>query len=1319
MDADASGLRRLIDGQVELDAATRRSVMSLINQQEQVERAARETAQSVEQSNREQARSYEMVERQVSVIRAQLDPYRAAQDRLNRELAEYNALAAQGHLTTRELAQATDMAQRSFQQTAVRLGVANDNIRLTRQQMLGLGYQVNDVATMLLMGASPFQIMASQGGQVLQVLQDGPGGVRGSLKAVGAQAVGLAARFAPVGLAIGAAALAVKGMQSEINATSDVMVSFGDVAMAIPQLIGSAIYDFLQPAIEAIAPWFATAWDIVKDGVRDVGNFIIREFAAQYEILKATIQSVVPAFIVAGEAAANGFITAINWMVEKAVSGINTIIEAANDLVQFLGGDAIAKELGFDITIGTIEAPELGELDLGGQKAVEDLDATWKGLRETLGEIADTDFMGRIFGAIQQQAIENATKRLEENEEALKKVKQEMEGFIDLADRLAEEMFPGNAAAAEAADLLDLMSRFGDKLTDIQRIAVEARIDEMFMASALGVRELTEETNRAGKSLAKAMDPVKDFFDGLLDVLYSSGDAFEKLISLGAEMGKKFAQMGLDRIWQSITGVGAGSGTTGRGTGSFIPEMAGGARAWSPVQSQTMGREIGNAIAPSITSSLNDNLSSFAAAIRKIESGSYAGNYSAQGPIIRSGSYAGDRAYGAYQVMGNNIASWTKEVLGHSLTISEFVADRAAQDAVFFKKFGASVDKFGSFADGASVWFSGRPLSRAGNSSDGYNTVPQYVQKAEGALAGYPGGLKAGVSDGMVDANRRLANSTQAPAAASAPGVAGQQMQDMLGIGGAAFGAFAGGMQSGNPLMGGISGAMSGLGAAPMLANAFPALGAMATPLAVVGGAVLGIIGGLIGRARQKRQELKQAQQELESQMGAITELIATATGNFMGTFEKTVMSTADEFSKAIAMANKAKNQELVDELTAAQDEFFDRMTDRWERGFEGMIASMEAGLGLDGEFMAGMDSVEKMRESLVGFVNDARLFVDAEGDLASVIKNRKDRFNAGDEEEIYRFAAEYNPGSNDAGALVIQNDILEGYKALGDQIADLGVQAYTKTGGMLYDSLEALRNAAEAAGLAIDEMGVVTEAAVDPNANLADQVERAQKAAQATALAMISGAEEFTAMEEAVQKINGTVAGMNTLLEDLGMSAEEAATAIDLHLNIAMAKLRDAYRDELNSSINDLSGFGFINEIMDAQDRYDERLQDAAVLGLDSGLALRELNLALADIVETSDLTQAQIDMLAAAFPAMAGLIETVAGKDAMQIVQDAEAALRSAYEEQRREIEATISRLENFTDRIKEFRDEMRLSASSPLGQRDQMEEALKQFRETAALA
>lgn len=44
-------------------------------------------------------------------------------------------------------------------------------------------------------------------------------------------------------------------------------------------------------------------------------------------------------------------------------------------------------------------------------------------------------------------------------------------------------------------------------------------------------------------------------------------------------------------------------------------------------------------------------------AISNIESG---GKYDALGPVTQ----AGDRAYGRYQVMGQNIPAWTKEVLG-------------------------------------------------------------------------------------------------------------------------------------------------------------------------------------------------------------------------------------------------------------------------------------------------------------------------------------------------------------------------------------------------------------------------------------------------------------------------------------------------------------------------------------------------------------------------------------------------------------------------------------------------------------------------------
>lgn len=115
------------------------------------------------------------------------------------------------------------------------------------------------------------------------------------------------------------------------------------------------------------------------------------------------------------------------------------------------------------------------------------------------------------------------------------------------------------------------------------------------------------------------------------------------------------------------------------------------------------------------------SLQKAANAISSIESG---GNYNAIGPVTASG----DRAYGRYQVMGNNIPSWTKEALGMSLTPQQFLANPAAQDAVFRHRFGGYVQKYGTYEDAASVWFSGRPLSQAGNARDILGTtVPAYV----------------------------------------------------------------------------------------------------------------------------------------------------------------------------------------------------------------------------------------------------------------------------------------------------------------------------------------------------------------------------------------------------------------------------------------------------------------------------------------------------------------------------------------------------------------------------------------------------------------
>lgn len=106
-------------------------------------------------------------------------------------------------------------------------------------------------------------------------------------------------------------------------------------------------------------------------------------------------------------------------------------------------------------------------------------------------------------------------------------------------------------------------------------------------------------------------------------------------------------------------------------------------------------------------------------------------NYSALGPRTESGN----RAYGRYQVMDFNIPSWTQEALGRSMTPDQFLANKEAQDAVARHKFGQYVEKTGNPFDAASMWFSGRPMAQAGESSDVTGTsVPQYVGRFANAL---------------------------------------------------------------------------------------------------------------------------------------------------------------------------------------------------------------------------------------------------------------------------------------------------------------------------------------------------------------------------------------------------------------------------------------------------------------------------------------------------------------------------------------------------------------------------------------------------------
>lgn len=122
----------------------------------------------------------------------------------------------------------------------------------------------------------------------------------------------------------------------------------------------------------------------------------------------------------------------------------------------------------------------------------------------------------------------------------------------------------------------------------------------------------------------------------------------------------------------------------------------------------------------------------FFAAIAAQESG---GNYNAV-------SSAG--ALGKYQIMPANIASWSKEVLGHSITVQQFLHTPALQEQIARGKLQNYWNKYGA-RGAAAAWYSGKPgrqndYSKVGNGPSVGSYVDQVLARAGQQPAGGPGG---------------------------------------------------------------------------------------------------------------------------------------------------------------------------------------------------------------------------------------------------------------------------------------------------------------------------------------------------------------------------------------------------------------------------------------------------------------------------------------------------------------------------------------------------------------------------------------------------
>ena len=404
--------------------------------------------------------------------------------------AEGEARALDGTLkrttaTTRALTVAEERAAIATQAETAAIRVQHAAAGLNTAQMMALSHSVRSMAEQMALGVSPGQALTAQMSHI-SFLISGPGGLRGAVIGIGRLIGRLVARFWPLIAVIIAASAALVGMQHEINRTSKTHVSLGNTALAVWQVIRDGIYRFIKPAVDAVAPWFAAAWDKVIAITKFNGNGIINIFAAAFAAIKvlwndlpgviahyaaaaanevmaaagpivdtfrAAIAAIgvlwndLPGIVGQGvTAAANAVIAATESMINRAVGLMNGLVGKVNAIlpkslqlggigevsIGRLSGPANVASLGADLRKAI--ADSFSSPTAFGRLSVPALPSIGSDLSKAVSQSFSADPLGSFFSAVKQRAIENALKAIKDKSK--KTARDVADGFAKAANEV-------------------------------------------------------------------------------------------------------------------------------------------------------------------------------------------------------------------------------------------------------------------------------------------------------------------------------------------------------------------------------------------------------------------------------------------------------------------------------------------------------------------------------------------------------------------------------------------------------------------------------------------------------------------------------------------------------------------------------------------------------------------------------------------------------------------------------------------------------------------------------------------------------------------
>lgn len=483
---------------------------------------------------------------------------------------------------------------------------------LSAHHTQNLVFQIQDIAVGLASGQKPLTVFLQQGAQIQGIMGQAGLGVGGLAKALG----GLVLRFAPAIAAAGAGYAAFWALTETVNAekrgeleayakslglTAEQIEEAGAAAVTATDLIG-ALWDKIKEALEVesmlsdLKKWFL---DTFADVARDAKKNISEIYAAIYTIDDALAYVGNNAGPLLGDgiiAAANAAITAIEWLINKALSGLRAIAIAVNPLLK------LADMGGFVPDVPQVSFGRIDSNGAGAKMAQSMAQSYAKHLKAAEGWISDQ------YADTVERATKNAQGRLDSASEKAAKQAGSKAGKAagkSMADEMAKELqYRIPAILKEVAkwgetpikvEGIDIAKWFEEQERRRQEEAQRHR--DLAMRTAYDIADIIG--GGVGRAVAELADALEKAFPSFVEkigkALGANGGAMANQLSAGAAAGSAADSiMGALGIKSSNTGaqiggmIGSFAGPIGMIGGAIVGGLIGGMLKATPKASATV-----------------------------------------------------------------------------------------------------------------------------------------------------------------------------------------------------------------------------------------------------------------------------------------------------------------------------------------------------------------------------------------------------------------------------------------------------------------------------------------------------------------------------------------------------------------------------------------------------------------------------------------------------------------------------------------------------------------------------------------------------------